>query len=180
MDRRSSSTLDKLDWLVAAGFAAVAAVLYISSTASFAYPGESAHLIALWRGLDFSSTTAYPLTAFFAKLLGSGNALAPVCGIVASAAAYVLTAFFVRLRINGEHMQRFSVQASRFAGVVTATVFMLTPSVRSAATHLEPNMLAVAWALAALLVAGEAGEQVPVSVVGYDGATDALFHVYVS
>ena len=153
MDRRSSSTLDKLDWLVAAGFAAVAAILYIPSTAGFAYPGESAHLIALWRGLDFSSATAHPLTAFFAKLLGSGNALAPVCGIVASAAAYVLTAFFVRLRINGEHMQRFSVQASRFAGIVTATVFMLTPSVRCAATHLEPNMLAVAWALVALLVA---------------------------
>ena len=153
MDRKYISKLDKIDWLVAAGFAVVSAVLYLASVANFAYPGESAHLTALWRGLDFAKVAPYPLTAFFAKLFGSGNAIAPICGVVSVAAVYVLSVFFVRQRINGENMQRFAVPASRLAGFVAATVFMLTPAVRSAATHLEPRMFAVAWMLLALLVA---------------------------
>lgn len=152
MDRKSGSMLDGLDWLVAAGFAAVSAVLYFAAKADFAFPGESAHLIALWRGLDFAKVAPYPLMAFFAKLFGSGNALAPVCGIIATTAVYLLTAFFVRLRINGENMRRFAVPASRLGGVVAALIFMLTPAVRSAATHLEPRMFSVAWALLSFLV----------------------------
>ena len=152
MERRTGTALGKLDWLIAAGFAVVSAVLYMASTAGFAFPGESAHLTALWRGLDFAGVAPYPLTAFFAKLLGAGNALAPVCGFVAVAAVYALSVFFVRLRINGENMHRFAVPASRLAGTVAAVIFMITPAVRSAATHLEPRIFAVTWALLALLL----------------------------
>lgn len=153
MERKSSSMLDKFDWLVAGVFALASAALYFATKADFVYPGESAHLIALWRGLDAANVSPYPLTACIAKLLGCGNAIAPVCGVIATASVYVLSVFFVRLRINGEHMQRFAVPASRLAGGVAATMFMLTPAVRSAATHLEPRMVSVAWALVALLVA---------------------------
>ena len=153
MDRKQGSVLDRLDWLVAAGFAAVSAVLYFASKADYVFPGESAHLMALLRGLDFERVAPYPLASFFARLFGSGNALAPACGAVATASVYLLTSFFVRLRVTGENMQRFAAPASRLAGVVAAVVFMLTPAVRSAATHLEPRMFAVAWALVAFLVA---------------------------
>ena len=153
MEKKSSSMLDKLDWLVAGVFALASAALYFATMADYVYPGESARLIALWRGLDVANVAPYPLAAFFAKALGSGNAIAPVCGTVATVAVYVLAVFFVRLRINGEHMTCFAVPASRLAGVVAALVFMLTPAVRSAATHLEPRMFDAAWALLALLVA---------------------------
>ena len=52
MKRKSDFRFDKVDWLVAAAFAVVSALLYFTTVASFAYPGESAHLQALWRGLD--------------------------------------------------------------------------------------------------------------------------------
>ena len=142
----------KVDWLAAGVFAAVAALLYFTGLASFAYPGESAHLQSLWRGLDVTKVAQYPLMAFFAKHVGAGNVIAPICGVVATVAFGLLTTFFVRCRINGENMKRFAIPASRFAGVVAATVFMLTPSVRAAATHLEPRLFAVTWALLALLL----------------------------
>jgi len=143
--------IHKIDWLIAAGFAVVAAVLYFAGMASFAYPGDSAHLTAIWRGLDTAETVKYPIMAFFAKLFGGGNALAPVCGVVATAGLYLLVSFFTRVRIGGENIEQFAIPASRIAGVTAAFLFMLTPAVRSAATHLEPRLFAVAWAISALL-----------------------------
>ena len=153
MKRREGFSFDRADWIAVGAFVAVSALLYFSSVASFAYPGESAHLLALWSGLDFAKVAPYPLMAYFAKLLGSGNMLAPVCGVFSTVAICLLTTFFVRRRINGEHMEKFAVPASRLAGVVAAAVFMLTPSVRSAATHLEPRLFAVSWALLSLMLA---------------------------
>ena len=152
MKGKSGFRFDRFDWLAAGAFAAVAALLYFATCASFAYPGESAHLQALWRGLDVAKVAPYPLMAFFAKMFGSGNVIAPVCGVISTVALYLLTAFFVRCRIDGENKRQFAVPASRFAGIVAAAVFMLTPSVRSAATHLEPRLFAVTWALLALLL----------------------------
>ena len=153
MKRKSGFRFDKVDWLVAGAFAVLSALLYFMTTATFAYPGESAHLQALWRGLDATTVAPYPLMAFFAKLFGAGNLLAPVCGVLSTVSLCLLTTFFVRSRIRGEFMERFSLQASRFAGIVAAAMFMLTPAVRSAATHLEPRMFSVTWALLALMLA---------------------------
>ena len=153
MKCKSGFRFDKIDWLVAAAFAVVSALLYFTTVASFAYPGESAHLQALWRGLDTAKVAPYPLMAFFAKLVGAGNLLAPICGVLSTVIVCLLTTFFVRSRINGEFMERFALPASRFAGAVAAVMFMLTPSVRSAATHLEPRMFAATWALLAFMLA---------------------------
>ena len=152
MKRKSGFRFDKVDCLVAAAFAVVSALLYFTTVASFAYPGESAHLQALWRGLDTAKVAPYPLMAFFAKLFGAGNLLAPICGVLSTVFVCLLTTFFVRSRINGEFMERFALPASRFAGAVAAVMFMLTPSVRSAATHLEPRMFAATWALSAFML----------------------------
>lgn len=152
MKRKSGFRFDKVDWLVAAAFAVASALLYFTTVASFAYPGESAHLQALWRGLDTAKVAPYPLMAFFAKLFGAGNMLAPICGVLSTVFVCLLTTFFVRSRIRGEFMERFALPASRFAGAVAAVMFMLTPSVRSAATHLEPRMFAATWALSALML----------------------------
>lgn len=153
MNRKTGIVFDKKDWLAAGAFAALSALLYFTTVASFAYPGESAHLMALWNGLDTAKTAPYPLMAFFAKLFGAGNMLAPVCGVVSTVLVCLLTTFFVRVRVKGENMERFAIPASRFAGIVAAAMFMFTPSVRAAATHLEPRLFSVTWVLLALTAA---------------------------
>ena len=76
------------DWTVGAALAALAALVYFLSMAHYAYPGESARLQVLWRGLDFASTTPYPLMALFARPFGCGNALAPILGVLAVVLLY--------------------------------------------------------------------------------------------
>ncbi len=141
----------KIDWLIAAVLAAVSALIYGISTATFAYPGESAHLMAVWRGLTSADATPYPLMAFFAGLFGGGNALAPVCGILAVVAIYFFVSHFVRSRVVGD-TQDLAGSSGRVAGVVAAVVFMLTPCVRSAATHLEPRLFDFTWAMGCALL----------------------------
>jgi len=141
----------KTDWLIAAGFAVASSVLYFSGMANFAYPGESAHLMAVWRGLDVTEEITYPLMSVFAKLFGGGNLLAPICGVISVVSIFLLVALFARLRIGGENRVKFALPASRIAAVTTALIFMLTPAIRAAATHLEPRLFSVAWAAIALL-----------------------------
>lgn len=136
-------------WATALGLGAAAAVLFFSSMAGYVYPGESAHLMALWNGLDSSPFTQYPLAAFFARLLGGGNALGPVSGVVAVLALYRVVASFVRSRVMEETTFWNPVAGGRIAGAAAAVVFMLTPAVREASTHLEPRIFDVAWALVA-------------------------------
>ncbi len=140
------------DWLIAAGLAVVAALLYFATMATYTFPGESARLAAVWSGLDTSTFTMYPIAKAFAGIFGYGNALAPVCGAVAVAGLYLLVAFCARMRIAGEDFAGSALLASRVGGVVSSVVFMLTPAVWQAATHLEPRIFDVAWALGALLL----------------------------
>lgn len=150
---KSTTKVGKADWLIAAALAVASALIYGLSTATFAYPGESAHLMVVWKGLDATTATPYPLMAFFAGLFGGGNALAPICGVLAVVSVYLLVSFFVRVRIVGDTTQDFAVSGGRAAGVVSAAVFMLTPAVCSAATHLEPRLFDFVWAMmCALLV----------------------------
>ena len=137
----------KKNGLVAAILGGIAAVVYFASMATFAFPGESAHLQALWRGLDFATVEPYPFMAVFAKLFGAGNLLAPVCGVLAVVLLFLLVDFFVRERITGEHTQQHAGGIALVAAAVSALVFMLTPAVRVSATHLEPRLFDATWAL---------------------------------
>lgn len=132
--------------------AGVSAVLYFTSMAGYAFPGESAHLMAVWNGLDVVSGCEYPLTALFAKAFGGGNLLAPLCGILSVVLVFFLTSFFVRLAVNSCDRKDQSETLSLISGVAAAVVFMLTPAVRSAATHLEPRLFDACWALSIIAV----------------------------
>ena len=137
----------KRKWLVALAFGCVAAVVYFASMANYAFPGESAHLQALWRGLDFAADCPYPLMAMFAKLLGSGNLLAPVCGVLATVLLFFLVDFFVRARVYGENTVAKVDGISLVAASVASAVFMFSPAVRESATHLEPRLFDATWAM---------------------------------
>ena len=137
----------KKGWLIAGAFGLVAAIVYICSTAGYAFPGESAYLIATWRGLVPVSESPYPFMAVFAKAFGAGNALAPICGIIAVVLFFRLVAAFVAWRVHGEDLKAQKEGISLVAAIAATTVFLLTPAVRSAATHLEPRLFDLTWAL---------------------------------
>ena len=139
--------------LVAGLLGVVAAVLFFSSTADYAYPGASARLIAQWKGLEAGAPAEFPLMAVFAGLLGVGNLIAPVCGVVAAVALYALVSTAVALCVAGEEPasgRRWRLAA--VAGAVSVFVFILSPAVRSAATHLEPRLFDFAWLMLAMAV----------------------------
>ena len=138
------------DVLIALGLGLVALVMFMTSTADYVYPGESAHLAALWNGLDVSTLKPYPVMAAFAA--GGVNAIAWKCGVLATVFLYVAFVFFVRLRVAEEDMSDEAVTASRIGGVVLAVVFMLTPAVRESASHLEPRLFDFMWALLAFVL----------------------------
>ena len=139
--------------LIAGALGIVAAVLYFASMADYAFPGESASLMACWHGIDVPKQPPYPLMAVFATLFGAGNVLAPICGAIAVAVMFCLVATFIGWRVRGEHVQQQREPISVFAGIVAAAVFMLSPAVRSAATHLEPKMFDFTWALLSFALA---------------------------
>jgi len=142
------------DWAIALALGGAAALLYFVSMANYAFPGEGAHLMALWKGLDSAAVNPHPLMSLFARLFGCSNILGPVCGAVSAICMYHLVAFFVRERINGEMLVQYADSTSALAGVVATVLFMLSPATREASTHLSAFGFDAAWALfaAAMLV----------------------------
>ena len=80
------------DVVIAVVLGLIAAVLFMTSTADYIYPGESAHLAALWNGLDVSTFRPYPLMAAFAE--GGTNAIMWKCGVLTTVFLYVLFVAF--------------------------------------------------------------------------------------
>ena len=143
----------KKNYLVAVSLGILAAILYLASMANFAFPGESASLMVCWRGIDVPNTPPYPLMAIFAKLFGGGNLLAPICGALSVYLLFRLVSTFVAWRMRDAHSTAVREQLALVAGASAAIVFMTTPAVRAAATHLEPRMFDFTWALSAFALA---------------------------
>ncbi len=143
----------KKNWMIAGILAGVAAVLYFVSMATYAYPGESAQLMACWQGLDDLAKGSYPFMAVFAKALGAGNLLAPICGILAVVLVFRLVFAYVGWGVRGANVLPRKNEIARIAATSAAVVFMLTPAVRSAATHLEPRLFDFVWAMAIFALA---------------------------
>ncbi|MBQ2624513.1 MAG: tetratricopeptide repeat protein [Kiritimatiellae bacterium] len=142
------------EWIVACALGAAAALLYFCTMASCAYPGEGAHLMTLWKGLDSAAVNVHPLMAVFARMFGCSNILGPLCGIVSVLALYHLTSFFIRERIGGELLSQYADSVGRLAGIVASVIFMATPAVHQSFTHLSSFSFDAAWALvtASLLI----------------------------
>ena len=139
--------MNKRAWLLADAFGLVAAVLYFVSMADYAFPGVGAHLMAVWKGLEVSEAVEFPLMSTFAQLLGSGNLIAPVCGTIAVVMFFRLVAGLVSFRIGEERAAVERQTISLVAATAATLVFMLTPAVRSAATHVEPRLFDFTWLL---------------------------------
>ena len=138
----------KKNWIIAGILGAVAAVIYFASLADYAFPGESAHLMAVWQGLDSTTEIRYPLFSAFAKLFGGGNLIAPICGVLSVMLVFAIVSFFVSSACVAEKVKPHAREIGRVAGIAAAVVFMLTPGVREAATHVEPRLFDACLALA--------------------------------
>ncbi len=136
-----------LDWLVAAGLGALAALVYFLQFSDFAYPGESATLLSAIQGLEDFPAVRYPLASFFCRLLS--DAVAPFSGALATALLFLVSTRYLRRRIESDLTSRAIDWLSRAAGIAAALLFLLSPTVRSAATHFEPRLVDLAWALSA-------------------------------
>ena len=131
--------------LFALGLGLAAFLVYLASLAGYAFPGESAQLLAAWQGLPVACEANYPLFERVATCFGVSQVIAPALGGVAVALVSLLVSFFIATVTAGEKMSKI---LSRTAGLVAGVVFMLTPAVRESATHLEPRLFDAVWALA--------------------------------
>lgn len=144
----------KKDRIVAIVFALLAAALYFALMAGYVFPGESARLVTLWRGLDVSTTNPYPLMSVFARMFGCTNALSPICGVIATVLIFWLVRAYIFSRMPSV-LRDDNAQAqntSLVGGAVAAALFMFAPAVLGAAAYLEPRMFDFTW----LLIAGAA------------------------
>lgn len=139
------------DAAVAVALGIVALIVYYSTMADYSFPGDrsasGAHLEVLWKGLDSASGRVCPLMESVTKFFGIGNGTAVLYGALAVVLMYVFVTLFLRICLDPEKPQELNHLYSRIGGSVAAVVFMLTPAVHEAATHLEPRMFAFVWAM---------------------------------
>ncbi len=142
------------NWIIALGLGVFALAVYFVSMATYAFPGEGAHLMVLWKGLDSATVNPHPLMAFFAKLFGCSNMMGPVCGAISVVCFYLLVSLFIRSRVNGEMLSQYADMAGVVGGVAASVMFMMSPAMREASTHLSSFGFDAMWALlcAALLL----------------------------
>ncbi len=142
---------------IAAMFGIIAAIIYTSTKAAYPFPSaddaSGARLEVLWKGLDTTKDRVYPLMETVTKWLGVGNGAAVLYGVVAVVLLYLLVAAFIKTRFDEAVGDNGDARlCSRVGGAVAAAVFMFSPAVHEAATHLEPRMFALVWAMLATLV----------------------------
>ena len=138
------------EWIFAAAVGMLAAALYLPAVSPFAHPGEPAGLLCEWLGLDAYPFNRFPLTGVFARATKASPWLAPLCGVLSAMLLYGVVAAFIRGRTGGDYTKADAARFGRIGGVTAAVVFIFTPAVFESATHIEPRLLGVTWALAAM------------------------------
>lgn len=141
----------------AAGVAAISALLFFTGLGEYAHPGESAHLTALWKGLDVASWNEFPFAGAVARFFGVSQAFPPLCGIAATLLLYVVVSRFLRFRARAWLGKDEATTASRMGGAAAALAFASAPAILDAATRLEPRLFDAVCALAAIAVFIPAG-----------------------
>ena len=145
--------MNRRNWLAAGIVGVLAALVYLGCLAGYAYPGESARLMAAWRGLAVAASPGHPLMGVLARLTGASNWLSAICGLIAVVTLFHLVAGYVAWCLQGEDADPRRRTLPLVAATVASVVFILTPAVLSAATHLEPRMFDFMWALLAFALA---------------------------
>jgi len=144
-------------WPWALCAAAVAFLVYVLTFADYIFPGESAHLMAQWNGMDALAFPSHPIwgrfVRFFTGLSFSSfmavrlNMLSLCSGVLSAGLVFWYVSFFVWQTIRHEDSLRFARGASMAAGVMAAFAFIFSTAVWQSSTHLDFRMFDVAMAL---------------------------------
>ena len=141
----------------AAAVGLVALAVYALTMSTSLFPGESAHLLTQWAGLDTLSFPDHPLWGKLLKLvagMGSAAALAArmnflslLCAAVSAMLVFRFAALFAYECTSGEQTSRHAGKTSMVAGVTAAATFVFSSAIWQSATHLEYRMFDVTFAL---------------------------------
>ncbi len=134
-------------WLCALGTSLVALVVYSLTLAGYVFPCRSTQLFTQWMGMDALARPASPLWGRLVRMVGEAsfpasmglrmNLFSLVCGVLASGLVCLLVGFFVRRTLKQEESVKLMSGASMAAGLVAGLVFVFSPAMWQASTHLD-------------------------------------------
>jgi len=144
-------------WLCSIGASVLALVIYSLTLAGYLFPGESAHLLTQWMGLDALDAPSHPIWGGIVKAVGSAswsmsmavrvNLVSLACGVLSAGLLCGLIGFFVYKTIGQEDSLKLARGASLLAGTVAAFTFIFSTAVWQSSTHLEYRLFDVFFAL---------------------------------
>ena len=141
-----SSQKRKMDRLLTGGFGLLALLVYGLTVSKGVYPGESAHLMAVYSGLEPLELPMRPIWGMIVSWL-SGlsflslpfrlNLFSAVCMAISAGLFYRLMSFMIHEFIQDEDSLEHAPNVSVWAGAVTALAFIFAMPVWQAATRLQ-------------------------------------------
>lgn len=140
------------DWMVSLAVAAVALLAFSVSCVDCAAAGIEDDIIASWSGLTVQNYSPFPLAGFFAKMFGMTAFFTPLVGALAAIVIFHIVNAFLRQSFGDHISNGDKLLAGRIGGASAALVFVFTPCVVDAASHLGPSLFDALWALLAIAV----------------------------
>ena len=147
-------------WLIGAALTAV--VVYALTYANYIFPGESAHLMAQWNGMDALTFPRHPIwgrlvqmfsgMSFPANMAVRLNMISVLSGVVSAVLVFSFVSYFVWQTVHQEDAIRHARGAGIVAGVVAVFTLIFSTASWQASTHLDYRAFDVAFALVIFLI----------------------------
>ncbi len=149
--------------MVAVGLGVLALVVYGLTVSHGVFPGQSAHLMAVYSGAETLDLPLHPMWGMVVSWLSTLSVLSlplrlnlfsALCSVVSVVLMYRIMAYLIHDTINEEYSVEHAPKVSVFAGAVSALAFLFAVPVWQAATRLQNESfdLMLAFVAAYLLV----------------------------
>ncbi len=148
---KSSKKFCFKDWSIFLVLGAVALALY-AMYAFLSVPIGLEKVVMAWMGSSYNSYVPFPAAGWTAGLFGMSKYCNPVLGGLSVVLLFHVVNFFLRECLGFKFSDSIRRTGGRMGGVVACLVFILTPSVFSAATHPGPAIFDTFIALLSIAV----------------------------
>jgi tetratricopeptide (TPR) repeat protein len=144
--KAASSEKRKIDLILSLGLGVLATVVYGLTVSRGVYPGESAHLMAGYSGIETLDLPLHPIWGMIVTWLSGVsvfslplrlNLISVLCSVVSVVLVYRLMSFLIEDIIYEEYSVEYAPRVAVWAGVVSALAFMFAVPVWQAATRLQ-------------------------------------------
>ena len=141
-----SSEKRRIDLFMSIGLGVLAALVYGLTVSRGVYPGESAHLMAVYSGVETLDLPMHPVWGMIVSWLSGVsfltlplrlNLFSALCSVVSVVLMYRLMSFMVEDIIYEEYSIEYAQRVSVWAGGVSALAFMFAVPVWQASTRLQ-------------------------------------------